>query len=346
MARWGWWLVGLMVGVVAPGPAHLDAWGGAAALAQAPAGEAPAADATESAADDPQRRRASAHFERGVQLFRDGAYRAALIEFERAYATVPDFRLLYNQAQMRMLLHDYLGAKRDYERYLVDGAEKVPEERREIVERELAVLRERVGSIVISASRDGVKVYVDDVLIGETPIAATVPLNVGRHSIRAEAADGSTATQTLDLAAGELHEVKLELAAPAVGPVVVSGVSEERKRQRKRRVAFATAAGGGVLAITALGTGLASLGAQNDLEKAIAAVPGNAIQVESARDKSRALSITTDVLGGLAALSVAASVAMWVVLAREPEPDDDKDARATAWQPVLGPTSLGVAGRF
>src|SRR5690349_8071602 len=83
----------------------------APALAQRPA-TTPAQTTAPAAANDAQQRkqRASEHFERGVMLYGDGAHRAALIEFERAYETLPDFRLLYNIAHVRMLLEDYLAA--------------------------------------------------------------------------------------------------------------------------------------------------------------------------------------------------------------------------------------------
>jgi tetratricopeptide (TPR) repeat protein len=340
MGRYGWWLVGLI------------AWGASAPalLAQAP----PTPDTTVSpappgepgaASSDPLRREASEHFERGVTLFRDGAYRAALIEFERAYATIPDFRLLYNMAQMRMLLQDYLGAKRDYEKYLIDGAEKVPEERREIVERELAILRERVASIVISSPRDGVRVYVDDVLIGETPIAHTVPLNVGRHRVYGEHPDGSTASETLDLAAGELHEVKLELVVPKVNTVVVrEGGSERGRHRRGFAIAFTVAAG--ATFATAIGTAFAARKAQADLEKAIDAIPARQTQIESAQEKSKALSITTDVMGLVAVGTGIVAAVLWIKEARSDDAGDRPRARAVLVRPALGLTSLGVSGRF
>jgi hypothetical protein len=334
MGRYAWWLVGLI------------AWGASASVvsAQSAAPEMPASPQAEPGASDALKHEASEHFERGVTLFRDGAYRAALIEFERAYATIPDFRLLYNMAQMRMLLQDYLGAKRDYEKYLIDGAEKVPEERREIVERELAILRERVASIVISAPRAGIKVYVDDVLVGETPISATVPLNVGRHRVYGEAADGSTASETLDLAAGELHEVKLTLVAPKVNTVVVrEGASRKEKHRRGFAIAFTVATG--AVGGTAIVTAFASSKAQKDLEEAVDAIPGKQTQIDSARDRSRALSITTDCLALIAVGTGVAAAALWIKVARSSD-GDKNDAKGVALRPLLSPTSVGVAGRF
>ena len=68
-----------------------------------------------------QKAQASQHFRRGVELFQEEAFRAALAEFQRAYEIAPDYRLLYNIGQTKLELHDYLGAAQSYERYLQAG---------------------------------------------------------------------------------------------------------------------------------------------------------------------------------------------------------------------------------
>src|SRR5690349_23326683 len=93
---------------------------------------------------DAARTEASTRFRRGVELFQEEAYRASLAEFQRAYDISPDYRLLYNIAQAKIEIHDYLGAAESYERYLSGGGDQVPAERRAEVEQALAALRERV----------------------------------------------------------------------------------------------------------------------------------------------------------------------------------------------------------
>ena len=51
--------------------------------------------------------RAREHFERGVDYYGEGDYRAALIEFQRAYSIQPTYRLLYNLGQVAYELRDY-----------------------------------------------------------------------------------------------------------------------------------------------------------------------------------------------------------------------------------------------
>jgi len=75
----------------------------------------------ESEPDADVRARASNHFQQGVQLFQEGAYRAALVELKRAYATLPDFRVKFNIAQTQLMLGDYLQAHKAFASYLESG---------------------------------------------------------------------------------------------------------------------------------------------------------------------------------------------------------------------------------
>src|SRR5687768_17832532 len=116
-----------------------------------PGSEATSAPADASAED--KKKEASARFRRGVELFQESAYRAALVEFEKAYEIAPDYRLLYNIGQTKLQLQDYLGATQSYESYLAQGGGEVPPARRDDVEKQLEALRERVGRIARSEER-------------------------------------------------------------------------------------------------------------------------------------------------------------------------------------------------
>ena len=111
---------------------------------------------------DPARLKASLHFQRGVELFQEGAYRAALVEFERAYDIAPDYRLLYNIGQAKLQLQDYLGASQSYESYLVQGGTEISQARRQAITKALERLRKRVGHLAVTANRTGAEVLIDD----------------------------------------------------------------------------------------------------------------------------------------------------------------------------------------
>src|SRR5262245_23071216 len=78
------------------------------------------------------------HFKNGVDYYRDGDLGAALIEFKRAYAAAPNYRLLYNLGQVSHELLDYTNAQAYFQRYLSEGGAEIEAARRQEVETALA----------------------------------------------------------------------------------------------------------------------------------------------------------------------------------------------------------------
>src|SRR5262245_32963507 len=106
----------------------------AVARAQESAGEPPAeapssaevppsAEAPPSSAEAPPSAEAQAaeRFRRGIQLFDDGDFAPALVEFERAYELSPNYRVLENIGIVNIRLGHYANAARTLRRYLDEG---------------------------------------------------------------------------------------------------------------------------------------------------------------------------------------------------------------------------------
>jgi tetratricopeptide (TPR) repeat protein len=88
-------------------------------------------------------REAAADFERGVRLYDQSNWRAALDAFREAYASVPNYKVQYNIGICLVRLNDSGGALNAFERYLADAAPGgVSRERRDEVESSIRWLRE------------------------------------------------------------------------------------------------------------------------------------------------------------------------------------------------------------
>src|SRR5579864_8475531 len=109
-------------------------------------------------------RDAAKHFQRGVSLYGEADYRAALVEFRRAYALVPNAAVLYNVGETEYQLQDYAGALTTFKRYLAETSPT--ESHRSEVESNVDVLRSRVGRLSIQTVPSGADISVDDQPIG------------------------------------------------------------------------------------------------------------------------------------------------------------------------------------
>jgi hypothetical protein len=196
------------------------------ARAQKPPARAGSAETTK--LDEAQRR-----FQRGVELYKEGDFAGALVEFKRAYDLVPTYKILYNLGQVSYQRHDYAGAVRYFRQYLGDADDAITPERQKEVATEVNRLSSRVGSLEIQAFDDGADVLVDDMLMGTTPTELLI-VNGGRRKVDLVARGGEHATRMVDVAGGEVVRVSFPRLVPqrqppaAPAPAPVEPVSPHR----------------------------------------------------------------------------------------------------------------------
>jgi PEGA domain-containing protein len=185
---------------------------------------APQAAWADDAPINPVLREAVSHFERGVKLYEELDWRAALIEFERAYSIAPHYAVLYNIGQCRYQLQDYAGALAAFERYLALGGAQGPADVGRRVKATVDDLHGRVARVVVTTDVDDAEITVDDVVVGRTPLASPLVVSEGRRKIGASKTGHAAAARTLDLAGNDSTEVNLRLEPleRAASPVVVA----------------------------------------------------------------------------------------------------------------------------
>ncbi|MBK6698161.1 MAG: hypothetical protein IPG50_39150 [Myxococcales bacterium] len=285
---------------------------------------------------------ARGRFQRGVDLYKDGDYRAAIIEFRRAYELVQNWRIHYNIAQSCAEVQDYPCAKRELEAYLAQGGAEIPEERRATATAELRRASARIALLTVKVNRSNAEIFVDEqsVAMGTTREATAV--SAGRRRVAATLPGGQTVAKVVDIAGGDALTVNLDFvdAAPAPAPAV--GTVDKRPANWTP-VYIGLGITGVFVGATAV-TGVLALGAKDELDKAIDKVPGSEADIEDSRSRTRTLALVTDVLGGAAA--VAAGVTLYLVATRGSGSPPAAQSGAASLAVTAGPSSLGLKGRF
>lgn len=301
------------------------------------------------------RKEARTRFARGVELFEEGAFRAALIEFQRAYELLPDYRLHYNIGHAQMELQDYLQATQSYERYLSEGGSAVSPERQAEVKEILGALSARVGRLSILVTLDGAEVFIDEQRVGTSPLPSSVVVNVGRHRIHARTPRGATSEQIVDVAGADLLEVKLAPALPAAleakptPALVIERPDAPRGLSRRQKLAIASWAVAVPAAAASVATALSAGRKNDDLDAALEVKPATDVTKERAeglRSSVRRLGVTSDVMTGVAAALAVTGVVLWVQGLREGKetPARSQRSRSVSWG--LGPGTAHVLGQF
>lgn len=169
------------------------------------------------------RKDAATHYQRGISLYKEGNYSAALTEFRAAYEAVPTWGVLFNLGLCQRRLFQYGAAIRSFERYLAEGGKQVPADRRAAVDDELQQIRALTAPIaIIVKGPAGAKVLIDGEAAGVTPLTELVLLGPGKHLVRAEREGYAPAEKSLEVVSGQAQAVELDpksLNAP--GHVVI-----------------------------------------------------------------------------------------------------------------------------
>jgi hypothetical protein len=283
---------------------------------------------------------AASRFKKGLDLFKEGDYQAALIELRRANELAPNYNVLYNIGQVYFQLQDYPNALHSLQRYLEEGGNAIDARRRAEVEKDIEKLKSRVANVEITVNVPDAEVTIDDVSAGKSPLPKTVLVGAGRHRIVVSKAGFGSVTRIVEIASAELQKVPVELvetkpvtpdkppppaALPPPSPVIAP-LEPHRPPARAVPVAGWVVTGG--LAAGAVVTGILTLGASSDLKALRTAQAPTREDLEGARSKTQTLALVTDILTGCAV--VAGGVSLYFTFAGGSSPDTKPSAPEAA----------------
>lgn len=318
------------------------------------------------------REEAASRFRKGIELFKEGDYRAALIEFRRCYELVPNYQVLYNIGQVYFQLQDYAGALNAFERYLSEGGTQIAAVRRDEVRKDIEKLKARVANLEIVVSVSDAEIAIDDVLIGKSPLAKPVLVSAGRHKVTATKEGRPPVTKVVDIAGGDTLRVSLELVEQGGATVVTPPPTGEPPKTTPPAVPtdppsttpatsttttapplpppdtgsstpmIAGWAITGGLTAGAVVVGILALGASSDLETTRSTGGVSRAELDDAQSKSVTLALVTDILAGAAI--VAGGVSIYLTVS-----GSGSDPKATGYDSLrvgVTPTGVRLLGAF
>ncbi len=180
------------------------AWAGAA-VAQPTGAGAPQAPSAEPVS--PETELARRHFANGVKLYSDGNFSGSLAEFEAAYRLKPGPSSLKNIALSQKALFRYSEAAESLEQVLSRHAAELSDADRRVIRSAIDELASLVGTVVLRVNPPDAKLSV-----GGKPAVSGKPirLNVGEHTVVAEAPGHARESRVIRVAGGQ-KDLQLEL---------------------------------------------------------------------------------------------------------------------------------------
>jgi hypothetical protein len=286
---------------------------------------------------------ARAQFDRGMELYDAGHYEEAAIAFERAYELKPSYKILYNWAQAENENGRYALALDAYERYLSEGGADLEPERVEQVRAEIKRLKTLVGTLIVKCPEEGAVVMVDGRRQGQTPIDAPITVKLGEREVVVKLGGKEIHREVVRVAGGEQVKIVVEAQAEEaalepVQPVEPDPLQDEGRGRVWTWVALGVAGAAGIAGGVIGGVSIAK-------RKEFIDECGNHTcddSYEDDRDQVKTLSLTADILYGVAGAAAVTAVILFFA-----EPDAGvEDQVAVAPAAVPGGAGLNVSGRF
>jgi hypothetical protein len=186
----------------------------------------------------PNVQEARRRFDRGIRLYGEGDFGLALIEFERAYELVANYRVLYNIGQVSIQLRRYAKAREALEQYLTQGGAEVEGARLEEVQADIDMLKPRTAKLLVTTNAPRAKVSLDGNTWGTLPLANALLVDAGNHVVKVEASGYQVSEKPVVLAGGDEVTVAVTLEVNTGSRTPGSHrreTDDRRSRRRKRR---------------------------------------------------------------------------------------------------------------
>lgn len=310
---------------------------GAAAHAQSPP-EASSLPAPAPAADKKafDAKEAELRFQRARQLFDEGDYALALVEFKRAYDLSPNYRVLFNIAQIQIQLLDYASARVALEKFLRDGGTEIAAPKRAQTEADLQMLRQRTAHLALTTSPSA-DVTIDDIAAGSTPLASPLLVNAGQRKVVVSRTGFVPFAKVITLAGGDSLDLSVTLVPmPERTPGGPQLVTRTTKNYTPATVGWIAT---GVLGVGSAVFGGLYLSKQSQIDDLND--PRNAVSDVTRKDTEASatrLAVAADVFGVLAIAAAATSVYFSI---RPPDTETVTTAKLR-----ITPTPAGMMATF
>jgi tetratricopeptide (TPR) repeat protein len=242
-------------------------------------------------------RDASRHFQRAVDLYNEGDFRGALVEFKKAHTLLPRAPVLFNIGQTEYQLQEYAAALRTLERFLAETGPSAAH--RAEVQETVEVLRGRVGWIAVTTDRANCDVMLDDVAAGVTPLSEPALVSIGRRRVAVSCGGQRLAGRDVDVPAGETVKVDLKVSSSSSalpsgsGSLPMAADSSSRTTRRGATVAWAITA---VMAAATLGIYAGAVVESRQLDTLRNRYPITPEELDHKKTLTSRLALTGDIL--------------------------------------------------
>lgn len=144
----------------------------------------------------------------------------AIAKYRQAYDLSQDPRLLFDIAVCERDLRAYAQMQELLLRYEREAGGEMSAGQRADVEAALAAIHNLVGTVHLTVSEEGAEVTVDSELVGTTPLATPLVVDLGQHALSVKKAGFDPAARAIEIPGGDETTIEITLV-PRTRPALL-----------------------------------------------------------------------------------------------------------------------------
>jgi PEGA domain len=145
-----------------------------------------------------------------VELYGNGSWKGAIVQFEKVYGDTKNPRVLFNIAVCWKNLERYVKAIAVWDKQLSFRTE-LPAKQVAQIEEALAAVRPYVSTLSVEANEGGAEIVIHGEVVGRTPLLGTVPISVGKNTVKMRKKGFITQEKAVQVIKGKPAKVVFEL---------------------------------------------------------------------------------------------------------------------------------------
>ena len=153
-------------------------------------------------------------YEAAKILYADGDFAGSALKFHQAYLLSSDPRLLWNEAAAEKNQRHYARVEALIREYVAKGGATTDAERAD-AQALIETVRAFIADVRVNSNQDGANVFIDDVQVGTTPLAAPLRVDMGSRRVRVIKPGFKEFARNVDIVGGGQSVVDAQLSAEA-----------------------------------------------------------------------------------------------------------------------------------
>ena len=161
--------------------------------------------------EDEAAKEAKQRFAKGVEFFNNGEFAAALAEFHWAYEVSPHYMVLFNIGRCYAKIGKHIEAFDYFEKYLKEAGDKIPDNRKEEVRKELDALKKIIAYLDVTVNVKGSEITIGGKVFGTYPLKEKIKVEPGPHTMSVSADGYKSSSKDIVVPSGATMTVDFEL---------------------------------------------------------------------------------------------------------------------------------------